>query len=390
MRRIKWKPELHHYYCTGCRAVKELPAKGSNKVGLAKCKYCRTLVIDSLSAVWTYLATSLTTKIAEGQTPVEGEWTIHSGSNRRDTILWLQGLAENLTSIWERSQLKDTDHLPELTWSTALKSVTLEQVESMRPKPISWPQDLEENQEEETLEELLEEMETDERDVVVEYEGDFEEVVEKVTCGDSKDVTFGNNNNVTSGNVGFGVELNNNSYVKPFNVSEKAKPTTMANNQSKMAAMQAKLAEEMASQQVPQPGQAPVSTPSQGAINRRQADTATGSTSKSPPHLASSVLIGGGLDPLTLSIATRIFFFCAAVKGSKSIWLPLDFRRKRPSSCLSRHSMRPGSGRRLRKSRILRRFHWSISCKFSKCTTFTRCELNPFASPSSSELNHSM
>ena len=141
MRRIKWKPELHQYYCTGCRAVKELPAKGSNKVGLAKCTICRTLVIDSLSAVWTYLATSLTTKIAEGQTPAEGEWTIHSGSNRRDTILWLQGLAENLTSIWERSQLKDTDHLPELTWSTALKSVTLEQVESMRPKPISWPQD---------------------------------------------------------------------------------------------------------------------------------------------------------------------------------------------------------------------------------------------------------
>ena len=93
--------------------------------------------------------------------------------------------------------------------------------------------------------------------------------------------------------------------------------------------------------------------------------------------------------PLTLSIATRIFFFCAAVKGSKSIWLPLDFLRKRPSSCLSRHSMRPGSGRRLRKSRMLRRFHWSISCKFSKCTTFTRCELHP-ASPSSSELNQSM
>ena len=124
-------------------------------------------------------------------------------------------------------------------------------------------------------------METDARDVVVEFEVEVEKVAGKVTYGDlldSDSVTFGNNNNVTSGNVGFGVELNNNSYVKPFNVSEKAKPTTMANNQSKMAAMQAKLAEEMASQQVPQPGQAPASNPSQGAITRRQADTATGST----------------------------------------------------------------------------------------------------------------
>ena len=191
--------------------------------------------------------------------------------------MWLQGLAENLTSTWERNLLKNTDNLPNLTWSTAMKLVTLEQVEPMRPKPISWPQDLEENQEEETLEELLEEMETDESDVVVEYEGDFEEVAGKVTCGDLQDVTFGHKINVTSGNVGFGVEQNNNSYVKPFNVSEKAKPTTMANNQSKMAAMQAKLAEEMASQQVPQPGHAPSSTPRQGAIARRQAVSATGS-----------------------------------------------------------------------------------------------------------------
>ena len=285
MRRVKWKPELHVHYCTGCRAVRELPAKGSNKVGLAKCKHCRTLVIDSLSAVWTYLATSLATCITEGQTPVAGEWTIHSGSTRRATIMWLQGLAENLTSTWERNLLKNTSNLPNLTWSTAIKLVTLEQVVSMRPKPISWPLDLDEDKKEETLDDLLDEMETEDRDVVVEFEGEFEEVAVKVTSGDlleSELVTYGNNN-VTSGNVAIGFEQNNNHYVQPFNISDTAKETPkMANNQSKLVTQQAQLAASLASQPVPQPGQAPVSTPSQGAINRRQADTATGSTSATP------------------------------------------------------------------------------------------------------------
>ena len=241
MRRCRWKPELHNYYCTGCRAVKELPAKGSNKVGLAKCTICRTKVIDALAAVWTYVATSLTTEIAEGQTPAQGEWTIHSGSNRRDTILWLQGVAENLTICWERKMLKDTDHLPELVWSTGLRTVTAEQIQSMRPKPISWPQELVDNQDEETFEDVLTGMETDmdDIDVVVEFEGQFRDPGDKVTFGDFENVTFGNKTYATSGSVGFGVEVNNNGYVKPFTVSEKSIHPAMANNQSKLAAEQA-------------------------------------------------------------------------------------------------------------------------------------------------------
>ena len=151
--------------------------------------------------------------------------------------MWLQGLAENLTSTWERNLLKNTDNLPNLTWSTALKLVTLEQVVSMRPKPISWPLDLDEDKQEETLDELLDEMETEDRDVVVEFEGEFEEVAGKVTSGDlleSELVAFGNNN-VTSGNVAIGFEQNNNHYVQPFNISDTAKVTPMmANNQSKI------------------------------------------------------------------------------------------------------------------------------------------------------------
>ena len=71
--------------------------------------------------------------------------------------MWLQGLAENLTSTWERNLLKNTSNLPNLTWSTAIKLVTLEQVVSMRPKPISWPLDLDEDKQEETLDDLLDE-----------------------------------------------------------------------------------------------------------------------------------------------------------------------------------------------------------------------------------------
>ena len=84
MRRVKWKPELHAHFCTGCRAVRELPPKGSNKVDLTRCKHCKTLVIDSLADVWTYLATSLAKNITEGQTPVGG-WTLSAFCGSKDS-----------------------------------------------------------------------------------------------------------------------------------------------------------------------------------------------------------------------------------------------------------------------------------------------------------------
>ena len=127
MRRVKWKPELPAHYCTGCRAVRELPPKGSNSVDLSRCKYCKTLVIDSLADTWTFLASSLAKSITEGHTPVGG-WTLHSASSRRASIAWLQGLAENVINIWERSLLEDTSHLPTLQWSTAIREVTREEI----------------------------------------------------------------------------------------------------------------------------------------------------------------------------------------------------------------------------------------------------------------------
>ena len=77
--------------------------------------------------------------------------------------------------FWETSLLEDTCHLPILLWSPALKEVTRDQIIAMRPRPISWPADLEDERQEE-LEELLDGdwMETDDQndgDVVVEFEG---------------------------------------------------------------------------------------------------------------------------------------------------------------------------------------------------------------------------
>ena len=157
MRRVKWKPELPAHFCTGCRAVRELPPKGSNSVDLSRCKYCKTLVIDSLADTWTFLASSLAKSITEGHTPVGG-WTLHSASTRRASIAWLQGLAENVINIWERSLLEDTSHLPTLQWSTAIREVTREAIVAMRPLPISWPMDLEEDKQEEDKQETLEEL----------------------------------------------------------------------------------------------------------------------------------------------------------------------------------------------------------------------------------------
>ena len=144
----------------------------------------------------------------------------------------------------------------------------------MKRTRVSWPLDLDEEKIK-TLDELLEEMETEDEDVVVDYEGEFEDITVKVTSGDlleSEHVTYGDMN-VTSGNVTSGQEQNNNNYVHPFNLSDTAKQTpTMANQQAQLAAS-------LASQPVPQPGKTPASTPNLGAVNRRQANTATGSTS---------------------------------------------------------------------------------------------------------------
>ena len=91
MRRISWKPEMLSYYCTGFKAVKNLPPKGSNCLELTRCKSCRTLVIDALSDTWTFLSSCMAKMITEGSTPVDG-WTLHSASSRRASISWIQGL----------------------------------------------------------------------------------------------------------------------------------------------------------------------------------------------------------------------------------------------------------------------------------------------------------
>ena len=111
MRRVKWKPEMPSYFCTGCRTVKDLPPKGSNSVELSRCKHCRTMLIDVLADTWTFLASSLAKTITEGQSPVGG-WTLTSASTRRASISWLQGVAEKVNKIWETSLPEDTCHLP--------------------------------------------------------------------------------------------------------------------------------------------------------------------------------------------------------------------------------------------------------------------------------------
>ena len=145
------------------------------------------MVIDALADTWTFLASSLAKTITEGQSPVGG-WTLTSASTRRASISWLQGVAEKVNKIWETSLLEDTCHLPILLWSPALKEVTRDQIIAMRPSPISWPADLEDERQEE-LEELLDGdwMETDDQndgDVVVEFEGDYQP-------SDMRGVTFG-------------------------------------------------------------------------------------------------------------------------------------------------------------------------------------------------------
>ena len=71
--------------------------------------------------------------------------------------------------------MEDSGHLPVLTWSAALKEVTQDQIIQMRPKPITWPADLEE-EEPEALDDILAGMEArahEDGDVVVEFEGEF-------------------------------------------------------------------------------------------------------------------------------------------------------------------------------------------------------------------------
>ena len=66
--------------------------------------------------------------------------------------------------------MDDSAHLPVLTWSAALKEVTQDQIIQMRPKPISWPADLEEEKPE-ALDDILSGMEAkaqEDGDVVVE------------------------------------------------------------------------------------------------------------------------------------------------------------------------------------------------------------------------------
>ena len=85
MRRIKWKPEMLSYFCIGCKKVKQLPPKGSQCTKLARCKTCKTLVIDSLSDTWVYLTSSMARDITEGTDP-ENAWPLTSGSEREPAL----------------------------------------------------------------------------------------------------------------------------------------------------------------------------------------------------------------------------------------------------------------------------------------------------------------
>ena len=192
------------YFCTGCKEVKNLPPKGSKCLDLTRCKSWKTLVIDAFSDTWTFLASCMAKTITEGSSPVEG-WTLHSASSRRASISWIQGLAERVNSAWSLGHLDDSCHLPVLTWSPALKEVTQDQIIGMRPKPISWPADLEEEKQE-ALEDIMSGMEADAQkddDVVVEFEGEF-------TTSQMRGVTFGDfpSDNVTSGDIYPSSELN--------------------------------------------------------------------------------------------------------------------------------------------------------------------------------------
>ena len=80
-----------------------------------------------------------------------------------------------MNSAWELGLLDDSCHLPVLTWSPALKEVTQDQIIGMRPKPISWPADLEEEKQE-ALEDIISGMDANAQkddDVVVEFEGEI-------------------------------------------------------------------------------------------------------------------------------------------------------------------------------------------------------------------------
>ena len=133
---MKWKPEMHSYFCTGCKKVKQLPSKAAQSMELTICKACKTLVIDSLSDFWVYLTSSMASNITEGSNP-ENAWPLTSGSERRACINWLQSLAERIICAWANGLIQDSSHLTVLTWSAALSGVDQETLIKMRPLAIT-------------------------------------------------------------------------------------------------------------------------------------------------------------------------------------------------------------------------------------------------------------
>ena len=150
MRRISWKPEMHAYFCTGYKQVKNLPPKGLKSMDLTICKTCKTLVIDSLSDSWVYLTSSMAGSITDGTNP-ENAWTLTSASNRKASKNWNQSLAERIICAWENGLMHDSSHLPVLTWSPALAEVDQESIIQMWPLMITWPKDMDEEEAEDLV-----------------------------------------------------------------------------------------------------------------------------------------------------------------------------------------------------------------------------------------------
>ena len=113
MRRVRWKPEQLIYYCTGCKKTKPLPPKGTVSTELPFCGSCKTKMIDALSDTYTYLTSSMTRRITQGEEQND-TWTLASDSDRRSSITWLQALAEKIITAWLSGLMEDSTHLPVL------------------------------------------------------------------------------------------------------------------------------------------------------------------------------------------------------------------------------------------------------------------------------------